>query len=308
MLATAGEPPSGPDWLHEVKWDGMRVLVDVSDDGVRLWSRSGRDVTVSFPELLDIADTIPDGLLDGEIIVLRDGVPSFEALADRMHVADAKRARALAADKPVTVMVFDLLRLYGVDLTRRPLDERRASLEKLDLPADHWRHSPCYDDGPALFRATLEQGLEGVIAKRRRSTYQVGRRSADWIKTPHRRVQACVVGAWRPEQNSAAEKVGSLLVGVPDDDGALAYAGRVGSGISYAASQDLKRLLARLVRPTAPFVGEVPALDRAGATWVQPEVVIEVRFSDWTTAGRLRHPVFRGIRTDLGADEVRRES
>ena len=306
MLATPGPQPIGEDWLHEVKWDGMRVLADVTATGLRLLSRTGRDVTVSFPELAVVTTGVKDALIDGEIIALRAGVPSFAALADRMHVGDARRAEELAQSQPVTVMAFDLLRLYGVDLTQRPLVERRTSLNRLSLPESTWRSSPVYDDGPALLAATLDQGLEGVVAKRRRSTYQPGRRSPDWIKTAHRHHQVCLVGGWRPETGSPSE-VGALLLGMPDGAGGLSFAGRVGSGISRVAAQDLKRLLAplRLARP--PFSTDVPRLDAAGASWCEPTVVVEVRHLGWTTGNRLRQPVFRGVRTDLDPAEVRRE-
>ena len=169
MLATPGPQPIGKDWQHEVKWDGMRVLADISATGLRLTSRTGRDVTVSFPELASVTAGVKDALIDGEVIALRNGVPSFAALADRMHVGDERRARELAQAQPVTLMAFDLLRLYGVDLTQRPLTERRNSLDRLSLPEPTWRSSPVYDDGPALLAATLDQGLEGVVAKRRQS-------------------------------------------------------------------------------------------------------------------------------------------
>ena len=306
MLATPGPQPIGEDWQHEVKWDGMRVLADVTAAGLRLVSRSGRDVSVSFPELTAVTAGLKDALIDGEIIALRDGVPSFAALADRMHVGDERRARELAQAQPVTLMAFDLLRLYGVDLTHRPLTERRNSLDRLSLPDSTWRTSPTYDDGPALLAATLDQGLEGVVAKRRRSTYQPGRRSPDWVKTAHRLHQACLVGGWRPETGSA-DQIGALLLGMPDGSGGVGFAGRVGSGISRAAGQDLKRLLAPLQRPGSPFNADVPRLDAAGALWCEPVVVIEVRHLGWTTGGRLRQPVFRGVRTDLDPAEVRRE-
>lgn len=307
MLATPGPQPIGEDWQHEVKWDGMRVLADITASGLRLLSRSGRDVTVSFPELDSVLAGVKDARIDGEIIALRDGVPSFAALADRMHVADERRARELARTQPVTVMAFDLLRLYGVDLIQRPLTERRTSLDRLSLPEPTWRRSPIYDDGPALLAATLDQGLEGVVAKRRHSTYQPGRRSSDWVKTAHRLHQICLVGGWRPETGSP-EQIGALLLGLPDGAGGLSFAGRVGSGISRSAGQDLKRLLSPLRVAGPPFSTEVPRLDAAGATWCEPAVAVEVRHLGWTSGDRLRQPVFRGVRTDLVPAEVRRES
>jgi bifunctional non-homologous end joining protein LigD len=307
MLATPGPQPIDEDWLHEVKWDGMRVLADVTASGLRLVSRSGRDVTVSFPELAEVTGGVKDALIDGEIIALREGVPSFAALADRMHVADARRAEELAQTQPVTVMAFDLLRLYGVDLIQRPLVERRTSLERLSLPESTWRVSPVYDDGPALLAATLDRRLEGVVAKRRRSTYQPGRRSPDWVKTAHRLHQVCLVGGWRPQIGSPQD-IGALLLGMPDGTGGVSFAGRVGSGISRAVNEELKRLLSRLRVNRSPFSTDVPRLDAAGATWCEPVVVVEVRHLGWTTGDRLRQPVFRGVRADLDPSEVRRES
>ena len=251
---------------------------------------------------------VKDALIDGEIIALRDGVPSFAALADRMHVGDERRARELAQTQPVTVMAFDLLRLYGVDLIQRPLVERRTSLDRLSLPEPTWRSSPVYDDGPALLAATLDQGLEGVVAKRRQSTYQPGRRSPDWIKTAHRFHQVCLVGGWRPEIGSP-EQIGALLLGMPDGSGGLSFAGRVGSGISRAAGQDLKRLLGAAApgraRRSAP---RSPGWTRPAPPGASRSSVIEVRHLGWTTGDRLRQPVFRGVRTDLDPAEVRRES
>jgi bifunctional non-homologous end joining protein LigD len=306
MLATPGPQPIGDEWLHEVKWDGMRVLADLSNGALRLYSRSGREVTQTFPELMTIGGFAKDALIDGEIIALSDGVPSFAALADRMHVSDERLARRLGEHCPVTVMSFDLLRLYGVDLLGRPLEERRASLDKLELPGPQWRRSPIYDDGPALLEATQVQGLEGVLAKRRRSTYQPGRRSSDWVKTPHRFHQACVVGGWRSE-SGAIDRIGSLLIGIPDGDGQLSFSGRVGSGISGSDEKDLTRHLTALHCPKSPFSTPLSRLDAARATWCEPSLVVEVRHLGWTSAGRLRQPVFRGIRADLDLNEVRRE-
>lgn len=306
MLATPGPQPVGDDWIHEVKWDGMRILADVSDTGLRLFSRSGRDVTVSFPELAVLADHVQDALLDGEIILLADGVPSFAALSERIHVEQANRAAELAEAAPVSVMSFDLLRLYGVDLLRRPWTERRASLDKLELPEHVWRRSPSYDDGPALLAATEEHGLEGVVAKRRRSSYQPGRRSGDWIKTPHNKHQTCIVGGWRPEAGST-DKIGALLLGVPDTEGRLIFCGRAGSGIGRRESAQLTPLLAAATRPDSPFATELSRLDTVGSTWCDPQVVIEVRHTGWTAGGRLRQPVYRGRRPDLDPKEVRRE-
>jgi len=310
MLATAadsvkGLPADGSRWAYEVKWDGMRVLVDIHDGVVQLHSRSERDITVSFPELSALGH--PDVLLDGEIVVLADGIPSFAALADRIHIREPRRAAALAVRAPATLIAFDVLRLYGVDLTSRPWQERREALERLALSGSGpWQRSPVHEDLHSLLSATEEHGLEGVVAKRRDSVYRPGVRNSDWFKLAHRRTQSAVIGGWRPEINDAG-RIGALLIGVWDD-GRLRFAGRVGSGLVAAGPQaDLHRLLRPLRLAQSPFDDAVPREDSLGTTWVEPQVVVEVRHLGRTEAGRLRQPVFRGIRTDLEPDEVRDE-
>ena len=304
MLATKGtHVPAGAEWLHEVKWDGMRVLVDVrpAADGsgeLHVRSRNERDVTVSFPELHGLADLGRDVLLDGEVVAFLDGVPTFGALADRMHVGSARRAAELAGTNPVTLLVFDLLRLDGVDLTARPLHERRAALEGLGLLDVHWQVPAAYDDGDMLLQATEEQRLEGIVSKRRSSTYVPGRRSPDWLKFPHRAVGSYVVGGWRLETDSAS-RIGAVLVGEPTAAG-LVYRGRVGSGIAGKVGQRLLEVLGPLRADGSPFVDEVPRVDAVGTTWVRPEVVVDVASLGRTPAERLRQPSFRGVRTDLG--------
>jgi bifunctional non-homologous end joining protein LigD len=306
MLATPGDLPDGPDWLYEVKWDGMRLLADVVDGVLTLRSRSGRDVTPNFPELAGLVDLAPDVLLDGEVVLLERGVPSFRALGDRMHSVVEERT-ALA--RPVTYMVFDILRLYGVPLLDRTFDERRATLERLNL-TEHLALSPTYSDGRALFDATAQRGIEGVVAKRRDGLYRPGRRSEAWVKVTHRQTQACVVGGWRPEKAGTSRvsgsRIGSLLLGVPDADGVLRYAGRVGSGLASEAAQ--RALRARLVDAGAPpFAQRPPRPDALGARWCEPSTVVEVVHKGWTEGGRLRQPVYRGIRDDLDVDQVHAE-
>ena len=303
MLATPGPLPTGGDWLYEVKWDGMRLLADVVDGVLTLRSRSGRDVTTHFPELADVLRLAPDVLLDGEVVMLEDGIPSFTALADRMHRAVEERTARL---RPVTFMVFDVLRLYGVDLRARPFHERRATLERLDTAGlTTVSLSPVYTDGPALLAATAQRGMEGVLAKRRDGIYRPGKRSASWVKTTHRRTQACLVGGWRPERTSPS-RIGALLLGVLSRDG-LTFAGRVGAGLAGDTAQRvLGERLAAVAAPSPPFADVVPRPDALGARWCEPAIVVEVDHLGWTEAGKLRQPVFRGIREDLEpADAVR---
>jgi bifunctional non-homologous end joining protein LigD len=305
MLATPGSLPTGPEWVYEVKWDGMRLLAEVTDGELRLATRNGRDVTADFPELAGLTGIAPDLVLDGEVVLLEDGVPSFAALTDRMH-GPVAAARALA--RPVTFMVFDVLRLYGVPLLERPLHERRATLDRLDTASvPTLALSPLYTDGRALFEATARRGMEGIVAKERESPYREGRRSPSWVKVTHRHTQTCLVGGWRPERGTAAGRIGALLLGVPDG-GDLVFVGTVGSGLAGAAVQRmLSDLLADLEQPGPPFRERVPRAEAAGAQWCEPIVAVEVAHEGWTTAGRLRQPVVRGVRADVEPQDVRRE-
>ncbi|MHA6792096.1 non-homologous end-joining DNA ligase [Pseudonocardia bannensis] len=297
MLATPGALPSGPEWVFEVKWDGMRLLADIADGGVRLTSRTGRDVTDNFPELSGLSILVADAVLDGEVVLLDDGIPSFAALADRMHgPVAAVRAEA----RPVAFMVFDILRLYGVSLLERPFGERRATLERLALHAVPTAElSPLYTDGAALLAATAQRGMEGIVAKRRDAPYRPGQRSPSWVKVTHRRSQSCLVVGWKPERTNPS-RIGALLLGVPGPHAVLQYAGRVGSGL---AADGVQRVLReRLDERSAilqPFARPLSRADATGARWCRPGLVVEVSHVGWTAAGRLRHPVFRGIRDDV---------
>ena len=303
MLATKGtRVPDGAQWLHEVKWDGIRVLVRVRDGRVQLWSRNENDVTMAYPELQGLAEIGNDVLLDGEVVALADGVPRFSAIADRMHVRDARRAEQLATVNPVTLIVFDLLEVDGKDLMSRPLEVRRARLESLGVHGPGWQVPPTYDDGAMLLSATEQQGLEGVVSKKRGSLYLPGRRSADWLKFPHRPTLSYVVGGWRLETDSAS-RLGALLVGQPTEEG-LSYRGRVGSGIAGKRGQALVEVLAPLTTDRSPFCDEVPRIDAKGTTWVRPQVVVEIASLGLTPGLRLRQPSYLGVRGDLGPESL----
>ena len=299
MLASVADGiPRGADWVHEVKWDGMRVLADVHDGRLVLSSRTGRDVSVSFPELGGLAETYDDLLLDGEVVALDGGVPSFAALAERMHVSSPRRAAQLATTRPVTFMAFDLLRLFGSDLTSQPWSARRELLERLDLRSSAWQVPPVYDDGEELFEATREQGLEGIVSKRRSAPYAPGRRSPDWRKSPHRATLSVVVGGWRPETGTT-NRLGAVLVGTPDGSGGWEYAGRVGAGLAGVAGARVGRLLEPLGRSGSPFSTDVPREDAVGAFWVEPTLVVEVQSLGRGSTGKLRQPAYLGVRSDL---------
>ncbi len=317
MLATKGDHvPSGAGWAHEVKWDGMRVLVENTSGArdrsrpLRIWSRNENDVTVSFPELHALVELAGDFLLDGEVVALGEGVPSFGALADRMHVRDASKARTLSERNPVTLIAFDLLRLDGEDLCALPLSERRARLEALGLDTvpermGAWHVPPTYDDGQMLLEAAGQQGLEGIVSKRLSSSYRPGVRSRDWLKFPIRPTGSFVVGGFRHEVGST-HRLGAVLVGQPTSRG-LEFRGRVGSGIAGRAGRMLGELLLPQVEERSPFVEVLPRLDAAGTVWVRPEMVVDVQYLRLTNDGRLRQPAYRGIRTDLSPSDLLEE-
>jgi bifunctional non-homologous end joining protein LigD len=299
MLASRAESvPGDAEWVHEVKWDGMRVLVEVRGAAVTVWSRTARDVTAAFPEFAALGAVYDDMLLDGEVVALEGGRPSFRALTERMHVTQVRRAERLAAQRPVTLMVFDLLRLFGADLTGQPWHARRDLLDRLGLGSPRWQVPPVHDDGPGLLAATKEQGLEGVVSKRRTSRYLPGRRSPDWLKTTHRVTHSVIVGGWRVETGSP-HRLGAVLVGLPDGSGGWRFAGRVGSGLAGAAGDALRERLAASARATSPFADQVPPIDADGTFWVEPRVVIEVRALELTAHHRLRQPSYLGVRPDL---------
>jgi bifunctional non-homologous end joining protein LigD len=303
MLATKGTTvPTGDEWVHEVKWDGVRVLADATTDRLRLLSRNGNDVTVAWPEISTSPLPGRDLLVDGEIIALNPaGLPDFRVLQDRMHVRKAVTAARLAQTVPATYMVFDLLRLDGRDLTDEPLTSRRELLAGLALDST-WQVPAQYDDGRMLFDATLQQGLEGIVSKRRTSRYRFGERTPHWLKFAHRLRRSYVVGGWRPQEGTT-DRLAALLVGEPTADGLL-YRGRVGSGIAGRTGTALADLLAPHARATSPFDDEVPRVDARGTHWVEPVVVVDIDTHQTSRDQRLRQPSYQGVRSDLTPEDL----
>lgn len=308
MLATSGPGsagsagvPDGDGWAHEIKWDGIRLLATVREGQLRLTTRSERDVTVAFPELSGLANLGHDLILDGEAVAFVDGTPSFSQLVERVHTTSATRARLLADRRPTTYLVFDLVSLDALDLTSLPWSTRRSALEEILPDRARWQISPQYADGPDLWRATAEQGLEGIVSKRVTSTYQPGVRSPDWLKFPHRETSSLVVGGWRPE--TGRSRLGAVLVGVPVPGG-LSFRGRVGSGLAGRAGARLAELIETVPVGPCPFVDDVPGPDRAGATWLTPQLVVEIASLGTTAGSRLRQPAYKGWRSDLTPTDV----
>jgi bifunctional non-homologous end joining protein LigD len=312
MLATAGVLPADDgSWAYEMKWDGIRAVASVTGGVLTLRSRSGRDITASYPELQGLAGAVGgrDVVLDGEIVAFGGGSwPSFEALQQRMNIAPGAQLRQRAAEIPVTYLAFDVLAADGELLVSQPYSARRARLDELAIDGPHWQTPPSFTGVPGTEVQALSarHSLEGIMAKRLASRYEAGRRSASWRKIKNVRRQEFVVGGWNPGTAGRTGQIGSLIVGVHGEDG-LVYAGHVGTGFSQQALTMLGRLLAPLRRPASPFGTTVPAEHARNAVWVEPVLVIEAEFAEWTGAGRLRAASYQGLRNDKDPADVVRE-
>jgi bifunctional non-homologous end joining protein LigD len=321
MLATPlPEPPTGEGWAYEIKWDGIRALAYLDGERLKLSARRGADHTPRYPELAPLAQALGgrDAILDGEIVAFDDeGRPRFQLLQRRMGLANEATIRSRAVETPATYVAFDLLWLDGELLTEEPYERRRELLDGLGLDEPHWRAPRNHvGDGAALWDLVQKRDLEGIVAKRLGSPYRPGKRSREWAKVRNRRGQELVIGGWMPGEGSRGGRVGSLLLGYYDD-GRFAYAGGVGTGFTQAMLDELTKLLKPLERAESPFeLGEDPkvkyaqrARDRgAGPVWVEPELVAEVEFTEWTNEGTLRQPSFKGLRDDKDPREVVRET
>jgi bifunctional non-homologous end joining protein LigD len=313
MLAALGTlPKDDPAWAYEFKWDGIRAVGYVDGGRLQIRTRNGNDVTNSFPELRALGEQFGarQAVVDGEIVAFDDqGRPRFQRLQPRIHAADALKAKRLAAEQPVVYVLFDLLYLDGHGLVALPYLERRRRLEALGLEkptSGAWTVSPRFDGpGSDILQASRDQGLEGILAKRLDSPYLPGRRSPTWTKVKNVLMQDVIIGGWTPGSGHREGAFGSLLLGIPTDQG-LEYVGQVGTGFSDAALKDLMSTLEALRTDASPFTTDVPRQYRTVATWVEPRLVGEVSFTEWTTDHRLRHPSWRGRRDDISPDQVRR--
>jgi bifunctional non-homologous end joining protein LigD len=313
MLALAGVlPTSDEGWAYEFKWDGVRAIVYVEGGRVHALTRNEKDLTVTFPELRQIGEFLGSrsAVLDGELVALDDeGRPNFGQLAHRLHLTSKSVIARLAKETPVSFFAFDLLYLEGRVLMGQPYDQRRKALESLQLVGDTFAVPPSVRDarGADVLAVAKERGLEGVVVKRRDSTYQPGRRNGDWVKVKNFRTQEVVIGGWTEGKGERAGSLGALLLGLPGDGG-LQYAGKVGTGFSETARRELLGGLAPLAQRESPFTESLTRAETALAHFVRPEIVGEVQFAEWTSDGRLRHPSWRGLRTDKNVDQVVRES
>jgi bifunctional non-homologous end joining protein LigD len=313
MLATLGSPQDvtgEEDWAFEMKWDGVRAIVNLTPDGVRLISRNGNDVTATYPEFAEeLADCVhaKTAVLDGEIVALnKQGRPDFGLLQTRMKLTKKAEVQRAAARTPVDLMLFDLLHLDGHSLLDLGYRQRREVLEAAVEPDEdgHIHVPPVIDTSlEEAIASSKELGLEGVIAKKCDSRYVAGQRAHTWVKLKNVATQDVVIAGWRPGNGRRANLIGSLLVGVNDGAGNLTYTGRVGTGFSDRDLAELTETLKKLERKTSPL-DRVPEADARGARWVTPRLVGEVEFTEQTGSGKLRHPTWRGLRPDKAAADV----
>jgi bifunctional non-homologous end joining protein LigD len=306
MLAETGDAPhSSAQWRYEPKLDGYRVIAFVEGQSVRLQSRRGLDLTPFFPEIAAELAAQPGAqlLLDGEIVALdSEGRPSFNALQNRAQLKSATEIAAAQRATPVVLVCFDLLHFAGLNLRGAPYSDRRRYLSQCLLPAPHLQLVHVSDNAEQLYAAALEQGYEGIVAKRLDSTYQAGERSRAWLKLKAAKSAEFLIGGYT-RGNGAREPLGALLLGYRDGK-ALRYAGHVGSGLDEEIIGLLLKRTAKLKRSDSPFA-EKPPLHRP-TTWLKPQLVAEVTYSEWTPGGALRAPVFVRLRDDVAARDVRR--
>jgi bifunctional non-homologous end joining protein LigD len=307
MMARPSDKLPRPErgWSYEVKWDGVRAIAYVQPGRLRLESRNLNEITDAYPEVRGILTDLGmhEAVLDGEIVAFDDnGRPSFERLQSRMHVTSPNAVRRLMGSTPVVYAIFDVLYLDGHSLMDLPYTERRERLEQLELGGPAWRVPSVHRDaGKRLLEATASQGLEGVVAKRLDSHYEPGRRTGAWLKIKHVHRQELVIGGWIPGEGRRARRIGALLMGY-HRDGTFVYAGRVGTGFTEKTLNELLGKLEPLRRDTSPF-GSAPKLPRE-AVFVEPSLVAEIEFREWTNEGVLRAPSFKGLREDKSPREV----
>jgi bifunctional non-homologous end joining protein LigD len=306
-LLADGIPKPEDRYGFEFKWDGIRAICYWDGRALRLLTRNRKDVTARYPELQALKDQLGDRrtVLDGEIVALDErGRPSFEELQKRMGLTAASEIQRQMQLTPVAYLLFDVLSLDGDLLLSEPYLARRERLVGLGLGGRNWQTPPHQvGQGLALMRASRENGLEGVIAKRLDSVYEAGRRSGAWLKVKNRLRQEFVIGGWVDGEGRRQGVPGALLVGTYEG-GRLVYASKVGTGFTDATLARLGSLLRPLERDTSPFeVGGPPGRPH----FVEPRLVAEVEFSEWTRGGELRAPSFKGLRDDKDPRDVVRE-
>ncbi|MDN6152153.1 MAG: non-homologous end-joining DNA ligase, partial [Yaniella sp.] len=314
MLASLGKVETvarkEKDWSFEMKWDGIRAIATVraatkdSDGSVTLTSRNGRDMTATYPELAELVDCVDvDCVVDGEIVALGPSSrPDFGRLQQRMGLTKSRDVERERSKTPVYLMVFDLLHSDGESLLRTSYDQRRERLAEVVSEGENIYVPEAFEGSlDEAMKSSKELDLEGVMAKQRDSVYLSGRRTRTWLKLKHSSTRDVLIVGWRTGNGERADTFASLLLAAHGDEG-LVYLGRVGTGFDQEQLQMLRKKLDQLSRKTPPV--EIPAPDRRDASWVTPSLVGEVTLGGITEAGRLRHPVWRGLREDIDPDDV----
>lgn len=301
------EPFDDDGWIYEVKWDGVRALAVCEEETV-LVSRNRRDITGTYPELADIHRQLVavDAVVDGEIVAMSGGRPSFERLQGRINLQNERDIKAAMSHTPVSFVAFDVLYLDGHSLLNQPLEDRKAALSELIVPSDRIQASDCVErEGVALFEAARAQGLEGIVAKKLGCPYRPGRRSKEWLKVKTILEADLVIGGWTKGEGSRSQTFGALLVGAYDD-GDLRFLGAVGTGFSDRMLAEVLPKLRELEVKERPFVDDPTAKGPGpfGKTiknphWARPELVASIEFRELTSGYRLRAPSFKGLRPDL---------
>jgi len=314
MLATLVDRAfDDPQWLYEIKWDGYRAIAFLDGGSVRLVSRNQNDLSAAYPELASMSDSVKAGnaVLDGEIVALDEqGRPSFSLMQQRTGVGEGgRRIRRTRDDIPVVYYVFDLLYLDGYDLMQIDLEQRKELLASILTSSSLIRYSDHYiGNGKALFEAAAQRGLEGIVAKRRNSCY-LQKRSSEWLKIKIVKQQECVIAGYTDPRGSR-ENFGSVVLGLYDDEGRLIHVGHAGSGFTQESHAALWKRLHALETKGSPFYGKVEST--RPVHFVKPELVAEIKFTEWTHEGRsggvkMRAPVFQGLRFDKKPQECKIE-
>jgi DNA ligase D-like protein (predicted ligase) len=300
MLARPSDkPPDSEDYFYEMKWDGIRALISMDEGEIRIHGRNGLDVTAQFPELVNPENSFraANGLFDGEIVCLEaDGKPNFRNVLSRMQQSGEAAIDRGKATHPAVCYLFDCLYLDGRSIVNEALTRRREWLVDAIKKDCAYRMSEAVQDGPTFLEAVRKMGLEGIMAKRRASTYQVGKRSDSWLKIKIRQTTECLVIGFTEGKGDRDSIFGALHL-AQMSDGVLKYVGKVGSGFDEPDLQRVWKKLVQLTRSKRPV--NVPPVDNSRSVWTVPHLVCEVRYASWTPGGMLREPVFVRLRPDL---------
>jgi DNA ligase D-like protein (predicted ligase)/DNA ligase D-like protein (predicted polymerase)/DNA ligase D-like protein (predicted 3'-phosphoesterase) len=308
LAASEAEPPDSPGYLYEVKWDGIRAMVSFEEGVLAIRSRSQRDITRHFPELVAAAESFRAGtaLFDGEIVCLRpDGRPVFEHTVQRLHHSSEGAVARAAARHPAVCYLFDCLYLDGRPIVAEPLERRREWLADAVKPNSTFRVSEALEDGRSLFRAASQAGLEGIVAKERGSPYLPGKRTPRWLKIKSRSTLECVVLGYTRGRGDRQARFGALHLGLRTAGDEWHYLGKVGTGFDERLLGAIHETVVRV--PRAPRVFEPKPLDDEATVWIEPTLVCEVQYNAYTTEGTLRAAVFLRLRPDLEAADCRVE-